>query len=111
MIHNKIFDVKDSDIFDRADYPQVVQELNEVSRVLHLIPGNRKGDIMISFFKDRFIKTEYLTTNRRVVDKVLSGSLNTHFIEELFSSCRNNTAFLGEYELYIQEVLNTRMNN
>ena len=101
MIHNKVFNVAFDDIFQREKFPDVVRELDRIADDLQLIPGNRKGEILISFFKDHAIKSEYLTTNARVIDKIRSGSLNTYYMEELFSACRSNTRFLGDYEQYI----------
>lgn len=96
--------IKDGDIFRPEAHDDVVRELDKIHNTLYLIPGNHKADIIISYFKDRSIKTSYLTTNRRVVEKVRSGSLSAYYIGELFAWCRGNVAFLNSFEQFIQKV-------
>lgn len=89
--------------FDERRHPGVKQELEEIAEALFLIPGDHKGDIVISYFKDRRITTEYLKTDKRVVEKILSGAINGYHTEALLSANRSNQGFLDEFEHYIHD--------
>lgn len=104
MIYNS-YNVTDPQHFNAADYPLVSDELQLLSRALLNIPGPHKADIFISFLKDHCIKTAWVTDNPPVVRLALSGSHSTNHIERLFTSCRQNTCFLQEFENYFKKTL------
>jgi len=106
MIRHVSYDITDDDSFDKAKYPEVVHEVQELSRHFSLIPGNHKSDIVISYLKDHCIRTEYLVTNKRVVDKIVLGSLSTFYTEALFLSSRDHSVFVEDLEYFIKTNFN-----
>jgi hypothetical protein len=102
MIRHVSYDIADGDNFNEAKYPEVVHEVEELSRHFSLVPGNHKSDIVISYLKDHCIKTEYLLTNKRVVEKIVFGAVGTFYTEALFSSSRGHSLFVEDLEDFIK---------
>jgi hypothetical protein len=96
------YHVNTGETFEKSNFPEVRQEIEQMADFLLLIPGNHKSDIIISYCKDHCIRAEYIVTNKRVVDKILSGSLNYEYTEALFVSCREQSAFLNGFEAFIR---------
>jgi hypothetical protein len=104
MIHSS-YNVTDPQHFNAADYPLVSGELKLLSQALFNMPGPHKANIFISFLKDHCIKTAWIADNPSVVRLALSGGHSTSHIERLFTSCRQNTRFLQEFENYFKKTL------
>jgi len=102
------YNVTDPQHFDAADYPFVSGELKLLSQALCNIPGTHKADIFISFLKDHCIKSAWVADNPFVVRLALSGDLSTSHIERLFTSSRQNTVFLQEFEDYFKSALSEK---
>lgn len=104
------YNVTDPQHFDAAEYPLVSGELKLLKQALFYIPGAHKADIFISFLKDHCIKSTWVADNPSVVRLALSGGLSTSHIERLFTSCRQNTGFLQEFEDYFKDMLSENDN-
>lgn len=102
------YNLTDPQHFNAADYPFVLGELKLMSQALCNIPGTHKADIFISFLKDHCIKAAWVADNPSVVRLALSGGLSTSHIERLFTSCRQNTGFLEEFEDYFKSALSEK---
>lgn len=99
------YNLTDPQHFNAADYPFVLGELKLLSQALLNISGTHKADIFISFLKDHCIKSAWVADNPSVVRLALSGGLSTSHIERLFTSSRQNTGFLQEFEDYFKNTL------
>jgi hypothetical protein len=106
MISHSLYDIKNDETFDQLKYGEISQELDRISRAIFFLPGNHKSDIVISFLKDHTIRKDYLETNKRVIEKIISTSLPTCCTEALFNSCQNNPNFLRDFENFIKTNFN-----
>ena len=102
------YNLTDPQHFNAADYPFVSGELKLLSQALFNVPGTHKADIFISFLKDHCIKSVWVADSPSVVRLARSGGLSTSHIERLFTSCRQNTVFLQEFEDYFKNILSEK---
>jgi hypothetical protein len=104
------YNLTDPQHFKVAEYPLVSGELKLLSQALFNIPGAHKADIFISFLKDHYINAAWVADSPSIVRLALSGVLSTSHIERLFTSCRQNTGFLQEFEDYFKDMLSENDN-
>jgi len=91
--------------FNAIEYPRVAAELEILRQAVVDMPEAYKADIFISFLKDHCINIAWISDNPVVTRQVLSGRPPTIHIERLFTSCRQNTGFLREFEDYFKNVI------
>jgi hypothetical protein len=96
-----LYDINDTDKFDCLDYPVVMNELTTIKDRISYLPNFNKGDIIISYFKDHTIKTDFVNANPKLIKLITSGSFQAAHIELLFESCRKKPRFLKSFEDYI----------
>jgi hypothetical protein len=106
-----VYSVAQHEVFDDGSYPHINEELQKMADVFVQIPGDHVGDIVISYYKDRRIQTEYIARNKHIVNIVLSGQLSSYHIEALFASCRHDSNFLQQFEDFIKTKFNYQMKN
>lgn len=99
------YNTTDPQHFNAAEYRRVVGELQLLRQSVADMPEAHKADIFISFLKDHCINIAWICGNPGVTRQVLSGSPPAIHIERLFTSCRQNTGFLGEFEDYFKKVM------
>lgn len=100
-----MYEIREADKFDLHFYPEVQQELVIISRRLKEITGDHKAEIVISFFKDHCIRTEWFKSNDDVIKLITSRLFGTEHIEALFKGCKHNREFLNDFERCISTSL------
>ena len=93
------------DIFSPDRSPEMREELLVLNRRITNMPIYFKAEIIISYFKNHSIKTEWVRANPELVRCLLSGSFNTGHIESLFDFCRLKPKYRHSYEGYIKKTL------
>lgn len=101
MCSYKKYSIKDTDVFDCQDFPQIVRELEAIKDITATLPDGYKIEIIISFLKNHSIRKTWIQANQPLVDLITSGSLPISNMEVLFESCKRNPGFLHAYEAYI----------
>jgi hypothetical protein len=91
--------------FKAEEYPRVAAELELLHQAVADLPKAYKAEIFISFLKDHSIKIAWILENPVVARQALSGKPPAIHIERLFTSCRQNTGFLREFEDYFKNVM------
>jgi hypothetical protein len=97
--------IKDNEKFNPANYPKAFYELSVLSQGLEHISIYFKVEIIISYLKDHSLKTDWVEANPALSRMVTSGFFKTSHLESLFESCRNNKAFLKDFEDHISKKL------
>ena len=103
------YEIPDTAIFDNASYIHVISELTTLVNGIAHIDSDYKSAIVISYLKDHSIRMEWLTGNNKLTKAITSRSHNTAHIEALFEGCRNNKAFLNDFEAYIKMRIETKL--
>lgn len=96
MIYNS------EDVFNAASYPEMAKELKMLKDASDHMPVYFKGEIVISYFKTRSIKSEWIKANPKLVTFIRDYSSKTTHIESLFEFYRLRQATLSSYEKYIR---------
>lgn len=92
--------------FNPGDYPKLVAELAQVVLDLQQAPIYFKKEIFLSFVRDHSIKTEWISANPIIAQKMTSGDIVTVQVEEMFEACRWNKPFRLGLEKFVKERLN-----
>ena len=93
------------EIFNADGSPEMREELLVLNGKITNMPIYFKAEIVISYFKNHSIKTEWVTANPELVKFLLSGSFITGHIESLFDFCRLKPNYRFNYESYIRKTL------
>jgi hypothetical protein len=104
-----VYSVPEDEVFDNESYPDINYELQKMADMFVQIPGDHIADIVISYYKDRRIQTEYIARNKHIVEILLSGQLSSYHIESLFASLRDHSKFLQHFEDFIKTKFNYQM--
>lgn len=99
----KQYTVANEDAFHHERYPNIIDELEEIGRKTTRMPGDSKGEIVISFLKDHSIAINWIRKNPKLVKFITSRSVSTSHLESLFESCRGNHSFLSEFEAFVRQ--------
>jgi|HubBroStandDraft_6_1064221.scaffolds.fasta_scaffold3030689_1 hypothetical protein len=110
MINYKYYRIKDSDIFNEWDYPNVVNELELLKNGISQLSTIKKEDIVISYLKDHSIDDQLIADNPALTELISSGSIPISHLERLFESCRTNKRFTDDFEAYIRNTLTESLN-
>jgi hypothetical protein len=102
----KRFLIKAGDHFDESNFPQLQDDMGAIKAGIAHLPEDFKNELIISFVKNQFIKTEWKERNPSLAEFVNSKSLAIEYLEELFDSCSENEVFRQELERYIRKMLN-----
>jgi hypothetical protein len=97
--------IKDNEKFDPANYPRAFQELSVLIQGIAHIAIYFKVEIIISYLKDHSLKTDWVEGNPALSRMITSGFFKTSQLESVFNSCRNNKAFLKDFEDHISKKL------
>ncbi len=103
MFQYRKYNIRNTDQFRPDDYPKVLNELSDISNGITGLPGLHRGDIVISFLKERSIKNDWLVANPALAGLITSRHFETTHLESLFDSCSINTQFTNELEEYIRK--------
>lgn len=101
--------VKATDRFNENNYPKVQEELEAICNATSQVSVWDKTDMIISYLKDHFIKSERTKINPELTRLLLAGFYQTSQIELLFASFRGNNSFIKDLENYISRYLQQRM--
>lgn len=96
------------DTFNPNDYPEIATELAALTKGIRFMPGYGKVQATVSFLKNHSVKTEWVKANPVLIEMIRFGAFKVGRIEDMFESCRHNSAFLADYEQYIFDGLNER---
>jgi hypothetical protein len=97
--------VRNDEKFSPANYPKAFHELSVLNQGISHIAIYFKVEIIISYLKDHSLKTDWVEANPALARMITSGFFKTSQLESLFESCRNNKAFLYDFEEYLSRQL------
>jgi hypothetical protein len=106
MLHYPTFHVKPEDKFDSFNYPQLVQDLNQINEASVLVPQKLKAEILISFTKNHSLKNDWIATNPKFTELVTTGALPIGKIASLFEASSTNSLFQKQFEVFLQKSIN-----
>ena len=93
--------IKDFDEFDINKYPDLSEDLNQISNRTADLPHVFKAEILISFAKTHSLKTEWIMANPKFVALVTSGVLPIANMESLFEASSKHFFFQQQLEQYL----------
>jgi hypothetical protein len=102
--------IKDYEKFSPANYPKAFHELSILIQGISQIAIYFKVEIIISYLKNHTLKTDWVEANPALTRMITSGFFKTPQLESLFESCRNNKAFLTDFEGHISRELLAKRN-
>lgn len=102
--------IKDTEKFNPANYTKAIDELSILNQGILHIAIYFKAEIIISYLKDHSLKIAWVEANPTLARIITSGFFKTSHLESLFESCRNNKAFLKDFEDHISKKLLTAKN-
>ena len=91
--------------FSAANYPEVLNEIKEITSQVNAISGTFKREILISFLRYHSLKIEWLVGNDLLVKMITAGSMKIYHTERLFEANHDNAAFLADLENYVETEL------
>ena len=103
MFQYRKYNIRNTDQFRPDEFPKVLNELTEINNGTAGLPGLHKGDIIISFLKDRALKNDLLNTNPALAGLITSRHFETTHLESLFESCSVNHEFTRDLEEFIRK--------
>ena len=95
--------IRPTDHFDPASYPFLEEKIPFLKVELDKIFSAHRTEMIISYFKEHYIKSEWEISNPGLVEMINSKALALSDFEELFESCKKNTVFTTELETYLIE--------
>lgn len=101
--------VKATERFNENNYPKVQEELQAICNATSQVSVWDKTDMIISYLKDHFIKSERTKVNPELTRLLMTGFYQTSHLELLFSSFRYNQSFIKDLENYISRYLQQRL--
>jgi len=93
--------IKDFDEFDIDKYPDLVEDLNQISNRTADLSHLFKAEILISFAKTHSLKNEWITANPKFVEVVTSGVLPITNLESLFEASSKHFFFQQQLDQYL----------
>jgi len=99
--------INDNEKFSPANYPNVINELSTLSQGISQISNHFKVEIIVSYLKNHYLKTDWVDANPALSRMIKSGYFKTSYLESLFEDCRSNKVFLQGFEDYISNQLLT----
>lgn len=104
MTHlNQFYRVKESDTFIPFNYPEVEKELILIIQGISHMHSMVKGEIIVSYFKDHCLKSEWIKDYPELTELVTSRSFKSTHLQSLFDACRSNKSFLENFESHIKK--------
>jgi hypothetical protein len=107
---NNTTPIEDYEQFSPENYPKAFHELSVLNQGISNVGIYYNVEIVVSFLKNHCLKTTWIDANPALTRMMTSGFFKTSHLESLFESCRNNKAFLKDFEEYISQQLLMRMN-
>jgi hypothetical protein len=99
---NQFYPIKEGDTFIPVNYPEVEKELTLIIQGTSHIHSIVKGEIIVSYFKDHCLKTEWIKDYPELTEMIISRHFKTTHLQSLFDSCRSNKTFLANFESHIK---------
>src|SRR4051794_3068694 len=97
LVHPK-YEIKAGEQFNPHSCPMVTSQLIALQEELAEIPAENKVDIVVSYLKNHSLRKDWINSNPKLTDRMISGSLAVSQIEAYFDSCKGNTMFLNDFE-------------
>ncbi len=101
LMHHK-YHIKADEQFNPDNCPMVTSQLIALQEELAEIPAENKVNIVVSYLKNHSISKDWINSNPKLTDKMISGSLAVSQIEAYFDSCKGNMMFLNDFENFIK---------
>jgi undecaprenyl pyrophosphate synthase len=105
MVYKKYL-IKDSDDFQASQFPQIIEDLEEIIRATAGVSAVNYADMLLSICKGHGMKAEWTTAHPDFAEKISTQSLPVKNLEALFDSCSRNPGFERQLEAYIRTSLN-----
>jgi hypothetical protein len=96
------YNIKPGDSFYANDFPKVVGDLAHIKNSLAREHAVLKSDMVISFYRDHCLSTEWVNNYPALTDLIVSRTLIGFQLESLFQACRHNLRFTTGLETYIR---------
>lgn len=97
--------MNDVEIFDPNDYPTLTVELAAIAEQTKHLCLPQKGQIIVSFLKDRCIHKRWFNGYQALVILMMSEKIKATFTEMLLKSHNSNNKFKQDMESYMITVL------
>jgi hypothetical protein len=101
MIYSKYL-VKETDLFEPANFPSISDDLDVIEAAMVLAPGSHCAEMLVSFARNHSLDGEWVKVNPVMAGQISSRSLPVANLEALFSAARNHPVFLRSLEQYLQ---------
>ena len=105
MVYKKYL-IKDSDDFQASQFPQIIEDLEEITRATDGVSAADSADMLLSVCKGQGMKPEWAKAHPGFAEKINTQSLPTKNLEALFDSCSKNPGFEQQLETYIRTCMN-----
>jgi hypothetical protein len=96
------FQIKETDRFDPANFPQLEACLEKIVVQLNREPTGPKAEMLLSFVKTHSIDSQQVVDNPAVATLISTKSIPLGVMEDLFEASRSNPAFQKDVELHIR---------
>lgn len=107
MLRYSKFHIKPEDNFDSFNYPQLTNDLNNIKEKSIDIPHVLKAEMLISFTKNHSLKNDWIAANPKFAALITTGALPIGNIASLFEASSKNSLFQKQFELFLQQSINT----
>lgn len=105
MFQYKKYLIGKTDNFEATQFPNVIHELLTLKKNLSSSGIAYKEEILISYFKKRSLKEDWIMGNPVLSSLISSGVFTTTHLEALFECSEGNEKFQKQYEKYLRESL------
>ncbi len=94
--------IKNSDDFQADQFPQITEDLEEITRTMAGVAAVDYADMLLSVCKGHGMKAEWENAHPGFAEKISTQSLPVKNLEALFDSCNKNPGFERQFEAYIR---------
>lgn len=105
MVYKKYL-IKDSDNFQASQFPQIIEDLEEITRATAGVAAVDSADMLLSVCKGQGMKPEWAAAHPGFAEQISTRALPVKNLEALFDSCSKNPGFERQLEAYIRTSLN-----
>lgn len=102
-MHYSRFLIKENDQFISFDFPQIEEDLDVLVASMAIQPSLLNTEKLLSFVKDRSMRSEWVEANPALADMFSSNALPVKNLEALFASSNRNPHFRNQLEEYITQ--------
>jgi hypothetical protein len=104
---NQLYHIKEEDNFNSLDFPEVAKELTWIRKGLVHLHSSSKAEIIISYYSDRCLKTEWVKKDPEIAKLITSHGFKVMHLEALFEACRKNNIFATTLKDHIRDIFSS----